>query len=67
MKFSLNTMLAAAVGALALIIIGGTALALATKHVPGANLRKDDPTPQEREAARGAHDRTPYTEQGRLR
>ena len=67
MKFSLNTMLAAAVGALALIILGGTVLALATRHVPGADLRKDDPTPQEREAARGAQDRTAFTELGRLR
>lgn len=67
MKFSLNTMLAAVIGALALCIIGGTVFAFATSHVPGADLRKDDPTPQERADALRAQKKSAFTELGRLR
>ena len=67
MKFPLNTLLAAAIGAIAIIIAVGTGIALATRHTPGANLRKEDPTPQERAATRRNPSTTAFTELGQLR
>ena len=67
MKFTLPTVLTSVAGALAVCMVFGTIVALATKHTPGSNLRKDDPTPQELAATFRTQKKSAFTELGQLR
>ena len=67
MHVTLNKVLYAVIIALAALIALGTIIALATKHTPGKDLRKADPTPQELERVLKAQKKSAFTKLGQLR